>query len=159
MRDEEEARRADQAAVMEGRRRRIMELIEQLETDIAALPRTPENEDELRRLTDFAQEQRRILNGPIPQAGNWTRYAKYAALGTAAGGAIAVTGGVALLGVLGFGAGGVGAGTIAAGVQSTFYGAWTTGLFSLCQSAAATGVIGATGMATGASAGAVAGTV
>ena len=92
-------------------------------------------------------------------AGEWRRYAKYAALGTATGGAIAATGGVALLNLVGFGAGGVGAGTIAAGIQSWFYGAWTAGFFSMCQSAGATGVIGAAGMASGAGVGAVAGGV
>ena len=87
----------------------------------------------------------------------WKRYATYAAVGTAAGGAIAATGGVAMLGMVGFGAGGVAAGSAAAAVQSAVYGAWTTGVFSLCQSAAATGVIGAAGTATGAGVGAAVG--
>jgi len=152
-RDGEEARRAEQANEMEERKREIMELIEQLERDIAALPPTPENEAELRRLTAFVEQQRRSLEMPS----KWIQYAKYAAVGTAAGGAIAATGGVALLGLVGFGSGGVIGGTAAATIQSIFYGAWTTGVFSMCQSAAATGVIGAAGMASGAGVGAAVG--
>jgi hypothetical protein len=44
------------------------------------------------------------------------------------------------LAVAGFSAGGVVAGSIAAGAQSAFYGGFTTGVFSICQSFGAAGV-------------------
>ncbi|KAM5538407.1 hypothetical protein V8D89_008009 [Ganoderma adspersum] len=46
-----------------------------------------------------------------------------------------------LLGLLGFTKAGVAAGSIAAWVQSTFYGAFTCGLFSVLQSAGATAAV------------------
>ncbi|GMH62393.1 hypothetical protein TrLO_g6548 [Triparma laevis f. longispina] len=51
--------------------------------------------------------------------------------------ATAMCAGLAPVGIAaaGFTASGVAAGSIAAGVQSTVYGAWTTGLFSVMQSA------------------------
>ena len=48
----------------------------------------------------------------------------------------------AALGAAGFGSTGVVAGSIATAVQSVVYGGATGGLFALCQSAGATGVIG-----------------
>jgi len=46
------------------------------------------------------------------------------------------------LSAVGFTASGVAGGSIAAGLQSTFYGGMTTGLFSACQSIGATWVVG-----------------
>ena len=66
-RDEDETSRANQANEMEERRRQIIELIEQLEREIATLPPTPENEAELRRLKDFVEVKKRVLTGSTPE--------------------------------------------------------------------------------------------
>lgn len=63
--------------------------------------------------------------------------------GVAIGGATALVSVAAVplvLGTLGFSTAGVVGGSFAAGVQSSFYGAYTTGLFSLCQGVGAVGV-------------------
>jgi len=49
--------------------------------------------------------------------------------------------GVAILGAVGFGSGGVAAGSLAAFLQSVIYGGATGGVFSVCQSLAATAVV------------------
>ena len=59
---------------------------------------------------------------------------------SAAGAAAAVIGAPLVLGAAGFGAGGVAAGSLAAKVQTTLYGAGTTGIFSTLQSAGAAGI-------------------
>ncbi|XP_057296489.1 interferon alpha-inducible protein 27-like protein 2B isoform X2 [Hydractinia symbiolongicarpus] len=63
-----------------------------------------------------------------------------------------------VLGAVGFTAGGVAAGSIAAAAQSTFYGAATTGVFSVLQSVAAAGLgtVGAAAVGTTAGVGAAA---
>ncbi|KAK7043978.1 hypothetical protein VNI00_008146 [Paramarasmius palmivorus] len=63
--------------------------------------------------------------------------------GLIAGGAIAVlpSAGIAALNAIGFTSSGVLAGSVAAGIQSMFYGGFTGGLFSVCQSIGATAVM------------------
>ncbi|EJF67506.1 hypothetical protein DICSQDRAFT_151729 [Dichomitus squalens LYAD-421 SS1] len=76
-----------------------------------------------------------------PDGTDWKKVAKVVggvALVGAAVPTLAVAGVAAALPVIGFGTGGVIGGSIAAGIQSTLYGAFTGGLFSVFQSAGAT---------------------
>lgn len=78
----------------------------------------------------------------------WLRFLrKSVGFALVAGGALAllITAGTGLLTLLGFGAGGIVAGSAAAWIQSTFYGAFTCGVFSTCTSIAATATAPAVG--------------
>ena len=65
------------------------------------------------------------------------------------GGAVGVAAVPAAISAAGFGVGGVAAGSVAAGVQSAVYGASTTGVFSMAQSAGVLGASAVTKAATG----------
>lgn len=73
---------------------------------------------------------------------------KAVGVGVVTAGAISVALPSALAAV-GFGTGGVVASSVAASVQSVVYGAWTTGVFSTCQSIGATQVVPLAVSATG----------